>query len=271
MTGSDFLGRWIDLVAYLLAKPPGHDPMREICAELGGRFAATAWGIADFSDERARLEVYRFAGDPARYAPTVGDHPLALHYRETRDPHARTLDDARRFRDDPWALTLLGRLRDDGLRDFVFLPLEPRAATAHRWLGLASDARLGSPARDELERLGMLIRAMDVQHRVVTGLTGPRGPAPAIDVGLSGRELAVLALVARGLTATAIGNTLRISPRTVSKHQQNIYRKLDVRDRLTAVARAQELGMLGRRRPSGEDPVASVEAAVVHRVRQPIG
>jgi DNA-binding CsgD family transcriptional regulator len=184
--------------------------------------------------------------------------------KTTHDPHARSLDDARRFAGDPWAAALLDRLREEGLRDYVFVPLEPRDPMAHRWLGISSDGCLGSPARDELECFAPLIRAIDVQHRVVAGFSGASAPRYA---GLSGRELAVLTLVSRGLTATAIANTLRISPRTVSKHQQNIYRKLDVSDRLTAVVRARELGMLSRMHPFCEPSVETIETTGVQRSR----
>jgi hypothetical protein len=92
--------------------------------------------------------------------------------KATHDPHARSLDDARRFAGDPWAAALLDRLREEGLRDYVFVPLEPRDPMAHRWLGISSDGRLGSPARDELECFAPLIRAIDMQHRVVAGFSG---------------------------------------------------------------------------------------------------
>ncbi|RKN08590.1 helix-turn-helix transcriptional regulator [Streptomyces radicis] len=66
----------------------------------------------------------------------------------------------------------------------------------------------------------------------------------AKDAGLTPRELAVLTLLADSLPATAIGRRLGISHRTVHKHIQNIYRKLDVPDRLSAVLRAQSTGLL---------------------------
>ena len=58
------------------------------------------------------------------------------------------------------------------------------------------------------------------------------------------RELAVLSLMANGLIATAIARRLGISPRTVSKHIENIYRKLGAHDRTTAVLRSQAMGVL---------------------------
>ena len=63
-------------------------------------------------------------------------------------------------------------------------------------------------------------------------------------LGLTPRELEVLNLVARGLTADSCGRALRISGRTVRKHLQNAYAKLDCHDRLTAVAQLRQLGIL---------------------------
>ena len=62
--------------------------------------------------------------------------------------------------------------------------------------------------------------------------------------GLTPREARVLELLAAGLTATAIGHACRISPRTVQKHLENIYAKLGCHDRLVAVQRAAELGLV---------------------------
>ena len=44
--------------------------------------------------------------------------------------------------------------------------------------------------------------------------------------GLTARELQLLAFVASGMTAQAIGHAERISPRTVRKHLQHVYAKL---------------------------------------------
>ena len=61
---------------------------------------------------------------------------------------------------------------------------------------------------------------------------------------LTPRELTVLTLVAQGLTAATIARRLGISSRTISKHQENLYRKLEISDRLSAVVRAVELGII---------------------------
>jgi len=62
--------------------------------------------------------------------------------------------------------------------------------------------------------------------------------------GITPRELTVLGLLAEGLTAAAIARRLSVSPHTVTKHQENLYRKLKTRDRLATVVLAQTLGII---------------------------
>ncbi len=67
--------------------------------------------------------------------------------------------------------------------------------------------------------------------------------SPLVDP-LTPRELQVLALLGRHLTNKEIAAELVISTGTVKTHTLNIYRKLGVRKRREAVARAQELNIL---------------------------
>ena len=69
-----------------------------------------------------------------------------------------------------------------------------------------------------------------------------RGPRRA--AGLTGRELEIMLLVARGNTSRQIGETLFISPRTVEMHVQGSLLKLQCRTRAQAVHRLAELGTL---------------------------
>jgi LuxR family transcriptional regulator, maltose regulon positive regulatory protein len=78
----------------------------------------------------------------------------------------------------------------------------------------------------------------------------PRSAAPAA-VGadeLSERELTVLRLLASQLSLREIGNELYVSLNTIKTHTRSIYAKLRVGSREQAVARARELGLLGRSR-----------------------
>jgi DNA-binding CsgD family transcriptional regulator len=52
---------------------------------------------------------------------------------------------------------------------------------------------------------------------------------------LTSRQVAILSLLREGRSVPAIGARLCCSPRTVEKHVEHIYRKLGVRDRLSAV------------------------------------
>ena len=67
---------------------------------------------------------------------------------------------------------------------------------------------------------------------------------------LSEHELKVLRLVAAGLTNRETAVELYLSVNTVKWHLKNIYDKLDVHNRVEAIARAQELGYLS----SGPSP-----------------
>lgn len=67
-------------------------------------------------------------------------------------------------------------------------------------------------------------------------------PAPEED--LSEREMEVLALLASGRTNSEIAGDLFVAVGTVKTHVNNIYRKLDARNRAEAISRARELRLL---------------------------
>jgi DNA-binding CsgD family transcriptional regulator len=52
--------------------------------------------------------------------------------------------------------------------------------------------------------------------------------------GLTGREVEVLRLAARGLTTQAIADQLYISPKTADHHIQHVYTKIGVSTRAAA-------------------------------------
>ena len=54
---------------------------------------------------------------------------------------------------------------------------------------------------------------------------------------LTGREIQILRLVAEGRTNASIAHALEVSPRTIAKHLEHIYRKLQVSSRAAAVFR----------------------------------
>ena len=64
------------------------------------------------------------------------------------------------------------------------------------------------------------------------------------DSGLTERELEVLRLSARGMTASQVADVLHISSRTVTNHKQNIYLKMGVNSTPEMVFKAREAGLL---------------------------
>ena len=67
--------------------------------------------------------------------------------------------------------------------------------------------------------------------------------ASSYPAGLSAREAEVLKLVAKGLTNAQIAQELFISPNTVNRHLNSIYRKLGVSSRAVATRFAIEHGL----------------------------
>ena len=98
----------------------------------------------------------------------------------------------------------------------------------------------------DMRRLYALQAVLTAHHAVLQ--VQPRSE-PQIDAApgaarLTQRERQVLSLVASGMTAVAIGHSLRISPRTARKHIENSYSKLDIHDRLQAVSYCRQAGLL---------------------------
>ena len=88
-----------------------------------------------------------------------------------------------------------------------------------------------------------LVRAV---RMVAMGKTvfGPEEEAETAGPGLSDREHQVLVLLAAGATNPEIANRLHLSPHTVKEYASGLYRKLQVRNRMQAVQRAEQLGLI---------------------------
>ena len=87
------------------------------------------------------------------------------------------------------------------------------------------------------ERLHPLLVAVD--H-----LTRSGEPSVGNGYDLTSRETQILHHLAKGATAARIGRELGLSDRTVGKHLEHIYAKLGCHDRLVAVDRARQWGLL---------------------------
>ena len=69
-------------------------------------------------------------------------------------------------------------------------------------------------------------------------------PAPCELPKLTPRELCVLQLMSQGLANKQIARRLGLSIETVKEYASTAYRKLDATDRVTALLKAQQLGIL---------------------------
>jgi HD-GYP domain-containing protein (c-di-GMP phosphodiesterase class II) len=93
-------------------------------------------------------------------------------------------------------------------------------------------------------RVGWLDAAAVDAVLAVAGYRRPRG-GPAQVAGLSGREIEVLRLLARGHSNRQIAHQLAISPATVDHHIRHIYTKIDVSTRPAATLFALQHSLVG--------------------------
>ena len=85
---------------------------------------------------------------------------------------------------------------------------------------------------------------MAVGLATVHSATFDGNPQAQAALGLSTREMEVLALIAGGLSNKEIARQLDLSPHTVKTHVARLLAKLDASRRTDALRRARELGLL---------------------------
>ncbi len=190
----------------------------------------------------------RPAGEVARqFLALAEEHPVVRSYRADRargTPAPRRLSDVATRAELLRSPAYVELLRPGGAEHQMTIPTARtatgggRAWTVNRSGADFTDQELASACA--LQPVLVLLDSA-VRARVATV---PDGAAAAARLGLTAREVEVLRHVGEGLTADAVARRLRISGRTVHKHLENAYRKLDRHDRLLAVGRARELGIL---------------------------
>jgi DNA-binding CsgD family transcriptional regulator len=96
---------------------------------------------------------------------------------------------------------------------------------------------------EQIEATDRLLRALNgIGHEIGYFLARRRGElvAPV----LTPREVQVLQLAARAMSATAIAAEMQVSPATVKRHFEDAYARLGVSDRAAAVAVAMRQGLI---------------------------
>lgn len=241
--------QWLELVDSLIKRPAETLPRRLITCELALTFDTHAsWNGVDANGDLAfempdpppgwpdadELQFWReamslhplvrwFAATGSSAAMTTGRVPTALVsargvalLREHLEPVTQEHQ-----------LSMPYQLDESGQRSFIL-------------------ARGGTDFGDEdlelARRIQPLLGLLAHQGQLLHGMASEA----CNDLGLTGREAAVVRLLAEGLTAGAMGHRLGCSTRTVEKHLEHVYRKLGVRDRLLAVRVAGDLGLLSK-------------------------
>lgn len=102
----------------------------------------------------------------------------------------------------------------------------------------------GAPISDVISALNLSVQAPG--HFTASGLSNVLARKKET-FGLSPRELEVLTLLPQGATAREMGKQLFLSEPTIKTHMANIYRKLGVTNRTTAIAKARTSGLLKER------------------------
>jgi DNA-binding NarL/FixJ family response regulator len=104
---------------------------------------------------------------------------------------------------------------------------------------------------------GDALLAPSVTRRLIAEFTARPRESPAVDLpALSQRETEVLRLVARGLSNAEIAGELFLGEATVKTHVGSLLAKLGCRDRVQAVVRAYESGLVQPGRGEATGPGA---------------
>lgn len=141
---------------------------------------------------------------------------------------------------------VIRRLREQtpGLRVLVLTTFDDDADVLPAMKEGAIGYLLKDTPRDELRSAVLAAsRGETVLSPTVAGVLSQGLKAPQ-QQRLSGRELEVLGLVARGATNRDVATRLFITEATVKTHLLHVFAKLEVNDRAAAVAVAYETGLL---------------------------
>ncbi len=92
--------------------------------------------------------------------------------------------------------------------------------------------------------LGIWLGWRVLGRRHAEGSAFDGNPRAQASLGISPREMAVLAELAAGLSNKEIARRLEVSPNTVKTHVANLFAKLDARRRTEALRKARELGLV---------------------------
>lgn len=253
---------WLDLVGELMASPMTRWPAERIALMLNETFAAPICAFhvrspdrplegALWPSRRWRERCDEIDHFSRHHAATR--HPLLRYYLATGEGRVMQVADVPERFAGPQIVAAWNALGREwgGVQSQLALPLL-MSQDAHRAFVLGRVDPFTAQEMRLAVTLRQLLSGLDRQVAIVARWSAqavPNAGDVAGSIRLTPRELAVLTLLAEGLTAGAIGRRLLITERTVQKHLERCYTKLEVTDRLSAVLRAQHLGLLPAAQP----------------------
>lgn len=247
---------WLAMVAELLAAPDDVEfPRDPVALELRRTFGCVvSWNWRDPDGHFGFSLLGTIEGFPTpEHEEFWGRHGLDWHpllrwFDHSGDPTATTVGRVPRPLVPAGCFGILDELLAPyGFEQQLSIPYRLEGAYHRAYVLAQGSEDFPDEAVDLARRLQPLLELLERQREILRS----RVAAPS-ETGLTGRELSVLALLAEGRTAASMAARLGVSPRTVHKHLQNLYRKLGVSDRLGAVMVATEAGAL-RRGSAGPD------------------
>lgn len=207
---------------------------------LADDHAVVRQGTRRFLEEAGDIEVVAEAEDGAEALRLIETHRPDVAVLDIRMPQVTGIEAAQQIKQRfPQVRVLILTAYDDD--PYVFALLQ--AGADGYVLKTASGDELARAVRTVHQ--GGAALSPEIASKVVRQVVSrkPEGAAEQVEP-LTGRELQVLHLAARGLTNRAIGHALKISHRTVQGHLASIYGKLGVNSRTEAVTEALRRGWI---------------------------
>jgi DNA-binding NarL/FixJ family response regulator len=203
-------------------------------------------GLRMMLEAEGDIEVVAEAGDGAQALDEARAHDPDVLLMDIRMPRLDGLQATARLTTSNARVRVL-MLTTFDLDEYVYRAMK---AGASGFL-LKDSSRLQLAAAVRTVAAGDALLAPAVTRRLIEDFCHrppPSAGLPAAAAELSGRELEVLRLIARGLSNAEIASELFLSDATIKSHVARTLSKLGVRDRVQAVVLAYESGIV---RPGG--------------------
>ncbi len=204
---------WLDFTAELLTDHGRELPVERVAHRLLATFGSLACAFAAPGGEPPRFRIWHTAnGDGGSYE---------LWCLRDWEPYFRSI----------------------GTEHHLVIPIESAPRRCKTFI-IGRERGYSVPEVEFTEVLRRLLVGIDRHLTIFAGDARDLCSTNEFDRDLTRREITVLELVASGMTAAAAGRRLAIAERTVHKHLEHAYRKLDATDRISAILRAKRLGLL---------------------------